>query len=86
MCAHVSARVCPATESSRCKKRESANYNIKAVSANDLSAFARRVITLNQERSAVDVAPMHKLATFANAHGCLCFLLTLPASAAKRLR
>lgn len=49
-------------------KRESANYNIKAVSTNDLSAFALCAITLNQERSAVDVAPMHKLDTYTNPH------------------
>lgn len=71
MCAHVSP--CPATESSPCKKRrerekkrQSANYNIKVVSTNDLSAFAPCAITLNQERSAADVAPMHKLLILTN--------------------
>lgn len=37
---------------------KSANYNIKAVSTSDLFAFALYAITLNQERSVVDVGPM----------------------------
>lgn len=63
------------------QKREGANYNIKAVSTNDLSAFALCAITLNQERSAVDVSLMHKLDTFTNPDTFflfLCFLLMRP--------
>lgn len=41
-----------------CLPGRSANYNIKAVFTSDLFAFARCAITLNQERSAVDVGPM----------------------------
>lgn len=44
-----------------CLPGKSANYNIKAVSSSDLFAFALYAITLNQERSAVDVGPMQKL-------------------------
>lgn len=43
-----------------CLPGKSANYNIKAVSTSDLFAFALYAITLNQERSAVDVGPMQK--------------------------
>lgn len=37
---------------------KSSNYNIKAVSTSDLFAFALYAITLNQERSVVDVGLM----------------------------
>lgn len=47
-----------------CLREISANYNIKAVSTSDLFAFALYAITLNQERSVVDVGPMQKLFFF----------------------
>ena len=47
-----------------CLPGKSANYNIKAVSTSDLFAFALYAITLNQERSVVDVGPMQKLFFF----------------------
>lgn len=44
-----------------CLPGKSANYNIKAVSTSDLFAFALYAVTLNQERSAVNVGLMQKL-------------------------
>lgn len=41
-----------------CLPGKSANYNIKAVSTSDLFAFALYAITLNQERSVLDVGSM----------------------------
>lgn len=49
---------------------KSANYNIKAVSTSDLFAFALYAITLNQERSVVDVGLMQNN-FFSSCVGCL---------------
>lgn len=57
------ASACSSLQQS-CLPGKSANYNIKAVSTSDLFAFALYAITLNQERSVVDVGPMQKLLLF----------------------
>lgn len=85
VCVHVSACVCVSCNRVfSLQKRESANYNIKAVSTNDLSAFALCAITLNQERSGVDVALMHKLVTFTRAHSFFSRVSLFSLNAARR--
>lgn len=59
----IEVSVCSSLQQS-CLPGKSANYNIKAVSTSDLFAFALYAITLNQERSVVDVGPMQKLFFF----------------------